>query len=330
MVARFNKKSGRISLNTGEKGTKIWLPNGMKANSAIVYAELIMDDETSLGTHALVINLYDRSDFLQKGIQLKAMNIVSGLQGYHFAELTIENFTVPRDAVLTGQIGFNKNGTLTGSEKNKKTIYGLNGEITERTRTPEEVLERLDEYNANLKLSVASMAIGAAKGCLSKCLDPSEQLCPVEKRDVLMPLLAKVMVIEQMIDKMAAKKGKSELKLYDVGILSGLKSLSTELLLDVVQGCMDCSRGFQESKDFPDYQNFGTVLRFCEGTNQVLIHPEAVTLEQPKATESLQLRLMHAKLKDPNNEYIDTKALVEYSSALNYFRIFSKMIFSAK
>ena len=132
----------------------------------------------------------------------------------------------------------------------------------ERKRTSEEVLEKLDELNCDVKLGVSGMAIGASKRCLYEVLKDTEGqtgICEHENLELIMPLLARTMMLEQMLNRLVDlecdenddNSGNSGNKLVKnsleyVGYLAGIKSLTTENLLDIVQASTDVLRSTTE------------------------------------------------------------------------------------
>lgn len=257
------------------------------------------------------------------------MNTVPEMRNYNFAQLVIENFTVPRESILSKHISFGKNGGLLGKGMKKVVFVEKMGKIVgeERKRTSEEVLEKLDELNCDVKLGVSGMAIGASKRCLYEVLKDTEGqtgICEHENLELIMPLLARTMMLEQMLNRLVDlecdenddNSGNSENKLVKnsleyVGYLAGIKSLTTENLLDIVQASTDVLRNTTDSEILTEYSTFASIIRNMEGTNQNLIHPVAINISNV-SRDCSALKLLKQRLFDANNEYLDTSFLLQY------------------
>jgi len=249
------------------------------------------------------------------------MNTVPEMRDYNFAQLVIENFTVPRESILSKHIGFGKNGGLLGKGMKKTVFVEKGGKIVgeERKRTSEEVLEKLDELNCDVKLGVSGMAIGASKRCLYEVLkDDGNKICKHEKLELIMPLLAKTIMLETMLNKLVDLE-EFDLENNDlvkdsleyVGYLAGIKSLTTENLLDIVQASTDVLRNTVYPEILTEYSTFANILRNMEGTNQNLIHPVAINISNV-SRDCSALKLLKQRLFDANNEYLDTSYLLQY------------------
>jgi acyl-CoA oxidase len=272
-TAHYEKDTDELIIHSPSKSAqKEYIGNGMHSSLAVVFAQLIIDEENK-GVHAIVVPIRDDQSKLLPGIEIEDCGYKMGLNGVDNVRLHFDQVRVPRVNLL------DKHGSIDTSGQYHSEITNPNKRFF--TMLGALVVGRICVGLLGVNASKTALSIAlkyAAKRkqfALKEGMEETLLLDYPSHQRRLLPLLAKTYAsyfgLKALTKKFSESDGGDHRMIETLA--AGLKSYATWNATQIIQECREAcgGKGYLWENRLADLKADTDIFTTFEGDNTVLM-----------------------------------------------------------